>query len=353
MTVLEIATWLRGEVVGNGTMEIDHVAKIEEADHQSISFLANPKYDRFLETTRASAVLVSSKYETARLPRRTELAFIKVDDPYMAFLQVHKRLTPAVNPFPNGIHPSAIIAGTATVGKNVALGANVVVGEDVVIGDNTIVSHNCVIGVGAVLGTECRLFPGVTLYHQTKIGNRVTLHSGVVIGADGFGFAPKEDGPFEKIPQLGIVVIEDDVEIGANSAIDRATVGETVIRTGVKIDNLVQIGHNCTVGENTVIAAQTGIAGSVKIGKQCMIGGQVGIAGHLEIADRVTILAQSGVAKSIEEPGGVYFGTTIKERSRAHRIEAVIRSLPELSRDVYQLRRDVETLRNELTRNKS
>jgi UDP-3-O-[3-hydroxymyristoyl] glucosamine N-acyltransferase len=174
-----------------------------------------------------------------------------------------------------------------------------------------------------------------------------------VIGADGFGFVPKENEPFEKIPQLGIVVIEDDVEIGANSTIDRATIGETTIKRGVKIDNLVQIAHNCVIGENTVIAAQTGIAGSVKIGRHCMIGGQVGIAGHIEIADRVTILAQSGVGKSIEEPGGVYFGTTVKERTRAYRIEAVIRSLPELSRDVSQLQRDVEALRHALTEKKS
>jgi UDP-3-O-[3-hydroxymyristoyl] glucosamine N-acyltransferase len=172
--------------------------------------------------------------------------------------------------------------------------------------------------------------------------------AGVVIGGDGFGFAPREDGPFEKIPQLGIVVLEDDVEIGANSAVDRATLGETVLRRGVKLDNLVQIGHNCVVGEYTVIAAQTGVAGSVKIGRNCMIGGQVGIAGHLEIADRVTILAQSGVAKTIEKPGGFYFGTPIKERGLAHRIDVVMRSLPDMSRTLYHLERQVEALRKEL-----
>ena len=345
MTVQEIATWLHGEVVGDGLALIERVAKIEEADAQSISFLANPKYERYLETTRAGAILISKGYQNAKLARRSGLSYIKVEDPYLAFLQVLKKFTPSVDPFPTGIHESAAIAKSASLGKNVSIGAHAVIGEDVVIGDNTRVSHGCVIGVGSSLGSDCRLYPNVTLYHQSKIGNRVTLHSGVVIGADGFGFVPKENEPFEKIPQLGIVVIEDDVEIGANSTIDRATMGETIIRRGVKIDNLVQIGHNCIIGENTVIAAQTGIAGSVKIGRHCMIGGQVGIAGHLEIADRVTILAQSGVPKTITEPGGVYFGTTIKERGRAHRIEAVIRSLPELSRDVYQLQRDVEALR--------
>ena len=353
MTVQEIATWLQGEVVGNGTVRIERVAKIEEADQHSISFLANPKYERYLETTQAAAVLVSKVYQGAKLPHRASLAFIKVDDPYLAFLQVLKKFTPTVDPFPKGIHVSATIAATARIGKDVCIGANVVIGDDASIGENTKVSHGCTIGVGASLGDDCQLYPNVTVYHQTRIGNRVTFHSGVVIGADGFGFVPKENEPFEKIPQLGIVVIEDDVEIGANSTIDRATIGETIIRRGVKIDNLVQIGHNCVIGENTVIAAQAGIAGSVKIGRHCMLGGQVGIAGHLEIADRVTILAQSGVGKSIDEPGSVWFGTTAKERSRAHRIEAVIRSLPELSKEVYQLRRDLELLQGESKEKKS
>jgi UDP-3-O-[3-hydroxymyristoyl] glucosamine N-acyltransferase len=353
MTVLEIATWLQGELVGTGTTKIERVAKIEEADQHSISFIANPKYERYLETTRAAAVLVSKKHESSKLPHRAGLAIIKVDDPYDSFLKVLKKFTPSVDAFPTGIHSSASIASTAKLGKNVCIGAGAVIGDDVVIGENTKISHGCVIGIGASLGAECKVYPNVTVYHQTRIGNRVTLHAGVVIGADGFGFVPKENEPFEKIPQLGIVVIEDDVEIGANSTIDRATIGETTIKRGVKIDNLVQIAHNCVIGENTVIAAQTGIAGSVKIGRHCMIGGQVGIAGHIEIADRVTILAQSGVGKSIEEPGGVYFGTTVKERTRAYRIEAVIRSLPELSRDVSQLQRDVEALRHALTEKKS
>lgn len=353
MTVQEIATWLQGEVVGNGTVRIERVAKIEEADQHSISFLANPKYERYLETTQAAAVLVSKNCQSAKLPHRDSLAFIKVDDPYLAFLQVLKKFTPSVDPFPKGIHASATIAETAKIGKNVCIGANVVIGDDAAIGENTRVSHGCIIGVGASLGDDSQLYPNVTVYHKSRIGNRVTLHSGVVVGSDGFGFVPKENEPFEKIPQLGIVVIEDDVEIGANSTIDRATIGETIIRRGVKIDNLVQIAHNCVIGEDTVIAAQAGVAGSVKIGKHCMIGGQVGIAGHLEIADRVTILAQSGVGKSIEEPGGVWFGTTAKERSRAHRIEAVIRSLPELSFDLYQLRRNFESLRDELKNKKS
>lgn len=352
MTVQEIARWLQGEVVGDGAATILRVAKIEEADDHSISFLSNPKYERFLETTHAAAVFVSRKHDTATLPRRSGLTYIRVDDPYLAFLQVHKKLTPTVDPFPSGIHSSAIISESAHVGRNVDIGANVVIGDGAMIGDDSKISHGCVIGVGVHIGNDCRLYPNVTIYHQCKLGNRVLLHSGVVVGADGFGFAPKENAPFEKIPQLGIVVLHDDVEMGANSTIDRATIGETVVHKGVKIDNLVQIAHNCVIGENTVIAAQTGIAGSVKIGKNCMIGGQVGIAGHLEIADRVTILAQSGVSKTIHEPGGLYFMTPVKERHRAQRIEAVIRSLPELSRDLNELQKNVEALRKQLGHNK-
>ena len=348
MTVQEIAAWLHGDVIGNGTTRIERVAKIEEADQHSISFLANPKYERYLQTTEAAAVLVSKSYPKQKLPNRPQCTFIAVDDPYVAFLQVHKKFSPAVDPFPGGVDPSAIIASTATIGKNVSLGANVVIGDGTTIGENSRLSHGCVIGAGVSIGADCLLYPNVTVYHQTKIGNRVTLHAGSVIGADGFGFAPRADGPFEKIPQLGIVVIEDDVEIGANSAVDRATLGETIIRRGVKIDNLVQIAHNCIIGEFTVIAAQTGISGSVKIGKHCMIGGQVGIAGHLEIADHVVIMAQTGISKSLDKPGAIYFSTPAKERSRAHRIEAVIRSLPELDQQVFQLRRDLEALRTEL-----
>jgi UDP-3-O-[3-hydroxymyristoyl] glucosamine N-acyltransferase len=353
MTVQEIAAWLHGEVIGNGAAPIERVAKIEEADKLSLSFLANPKYERFLETTNAGAVLVSRKYDRTKLPYRPDTAFIAVDDPYVAFVLMHKRLTPSLDPFPSGIHPSAIISRTSKLGEGVSVGAHAVIGDGAVIGDDTKISHGCVIGVDVHVGTECQLYPNVTVYHQCRVGNRVTLHAGVVIGADGFGFAPKEDGPFEKIPQLGIVVVKDDVEIGANTTIDRATLGETVIERGVKIDNLVQVAHNCVIGENTVIAAQTGISGSVKIGRNCMIGGQVGIAGHLEIADHVTILAQSGVSKSIDEPGVMYFGYPAKERKRAQRIEAVIRSLPELSQDLYKLQKELEALRKQLTETKS
>ncbi len=353
MTVQEIAAWLHGDVIGNGAVPIERVAKIEEADKLSLSFLANPKYERYLETTRAGGVLIARAFDRTKLPRRQDIAFIVVDDPYVAFVEAHRRLTPTLDPFPSGIHPSAVISDTAQLGKGVSVGANAVIGDGVVVGDNSKIAHGCVIGTEAQIGASCLLYPNVTVYHQCRIGDRVTLHAGTVIGADGFGFAPKEDGPFEKIPQLGIVVIRDDVEIGANSTIDRATLGETVIERGVKIDNLVQVAHNCIIGENTVIAAQTGVSGSVKIGRNCMIGGQVGIAGHLEIADHVTILAQSGISKSIAEPGSLWFGYPAKERRRAQRIEAVIRSLPEVSQDLYKLQQEVEKLRKQWREKKS
>jgi UDP-3-O-[3-hydroxymyristoyl] glucosamine N-acyltransferase len=348
MTVREIAAWLGGEALGPEALlaaEIDRVAKIEEAETGSLTFLSNPKYEKFLGLTRASAVLVGRATDPLALPRATPIAFIRVDDPYIGFLEVLKRLTPAVDPFPAGVDPRAVVASTARLGDGVALGPGVVIGAGAVIGSGTRIAAHAVVGPGAVIGDGCLLYPHVTVYHQCRIGHRVTLHAGCVIGSDGFGFAPKPDGTYEKIPQLGIVVIEDDVEIGANTTVDRATIGETRIEHGVKIDNLVQIAHNVVIGAHTVIAAQTGISGSVKIGRHCMIAGQVGIAGHLEIADRTTIMAQSGISKSITEPGKAYFGYPAREARFAMRIEAALKMLPETMRELQEVRRAVEELK--------
>lgn len=343
MTVSEIAAWLNGEVVGSGAIDISRVAKIEEAGPNDLTFLANPKYEKYLALTKASAILVSRGFDRAKLGGRA-LALIKVDDPYLSFLNVLKRLTPAPDPFPSGVHPTAIVSPAAAIGKNVDLGAYVVIGDGAVIGDGTRIADGSVVGRHAEIGSQCRLYPHVILYHQCRIGNRVTVHSGTVIGSDGFGFAPKADGTYEKIPQLGIVVIGDDVEIGSNCSIDRATIGETRIERGVKLDNLIQVAHNVVIGENTVIAAQTGISGSTKIGKNVMVAGQVGFAGHLEVADKTVFYAQSGIPKSIPEPGKIYFGTPAKERSKAMRIEAVIRSLPELALELRELQQKVDDL---------
>ncbi len=352
MTVREIAEWFGGEIIGpdiGAAQIIERVSKIEEATAGSLSFIANPKYEKHIESTNASAVLISRKLDLAKHTIRPSLVLIRVDDPYMAFLLMLKRLTPHADPFTAGIHPSAIVSPGAKVGKNVSLGAYVVVGEDAVIGDNTKVGACAVIGMQAQIGAECLLYPGVVIYHQCRIGARVIVHAGAVIGSDGFGFAPRPDGSYEKIPQLGIVVVEDDVEIGANTTVDRATIGETLIRRGAKIDNLVQIAHNVVIGENTGIAAQTGISGSTKIGKNCMLAGQVGLAGHLDIADRTIIYAQSGIHQNIEEPWKVYFGYPADEARRAQRSYAAVKMLPELIREFTALKNKVAELERKLS----
>lgn len=344
MTTQEIATLLEGTLVGDPSIGIQRVAKIEEANPGDLTFLANPKYEKYVGTTKASAILVSSGFETSKMPTGS-LVFIKVADPYVAFLQILKRITPMPDPFPKGIHATAIVPSTAKLGDGARLGAHVVLGENVVVGANTKIGPGCVFGEGASVGDNCVIFQNVSVYHGCKIGHRVILHSGVVVGSDGFGFAPKSDGTYEKIPQLGHVVIEDDVEIGANCTIDRATIGHTLVKRGAKLDNLVHIAHNVVLGENTVIAAQSGISGSTKVGKNVVIAGQVGIVGHIEIGDRSILLAQSGIGKSTEA-GKSYLGTPAKESMRAMRIEAVIRSLPELAKDVEQLKRLLEEFRN-------
>jgi UDP-3-O-[3-hydroxymyristoyl] glucosamine N-acyltransferase len=347
-TVADIAAWFDGEVIGERSVPIVRVAKIEEAGEGDLTFLANPKYEKYLASTRAAAVLVSRSFRAPAGDVTPSPVLIKVDDPYAAFLQALKRLMPSLDPFPEGIHPSAVIAPSARLGEEVRIGPTVVIGDGVIVGDRTRIGAGCVIGPEAVLGAETVLYPRVVVYHQCRIGDRVIVHSGTVIGSDGFGFAPRNDGTYEKIPQLGIVVIEDDVEIGSNCSVDRATIGETLIRRGTKLDNLIQIAHNVVIGEHTVIAAQAGISGSTRIGSHCMIAGQVGIAGHLEIADRTVIMAQSGIPKSVTKPGQTLFGYPAKEHGRAFRIEAVLRSLPELAAQVRSLEEQVRALSEKL-----
>jgi len=340
MKLSEIAKILGGELVGDGDVEVEKVSEIQNASKGDITFIANPKYEKFFETTEASAVIVGKNFSR----RREDVSLIMVDEPYYAFVKVLKLLNPPVELLPKGIHPTAVIAGSAVLGRDVRIGANVVVGERAKIGDNTVIMPGVVIGDDVEIGNDVLIYPNVTIYHRCKIGNRVIIHSGTVVGSDGFGFVPRPDGTYEKIPQVGIVVIEDDVEIGSNCSIDRATLGETVIKRGAKLDNLIQIAHNVVIGENTVIAAQTGIAGSTKIGKNCVLAGQVGIVGHIEIADRTTIAAQSGVSKSITEPGKVYFGYPAREHSVALRIEGAIRQLPELIKEFRELKAKFEKI---------
>jgi UDP-3-O-[3-hydroxymyristoyl] glucosamine N-acyltransferase len=351
MTIREIAEWLGGDIVGStleGQPEINHVAKIEEAIPGSLTFLANPKYEKYLGTTNATAVLVSRKLDLNKVKDRDSVVLIRVDDPYVAFLHVLKRLTPTIDPFFPGIHATAVVSSKAVLGKDVSVGAYAVIGENAIVGSNTKIGEGCIIGMQSQIGADCILYPNVVVYHQCILENNVILHSGVVIGSDGFGFAPKPDGTYEKIPQLGIVVIEDDVEIGANTTVDRAVMGDTHIHRGVKIDNLVQIAHNVVIGEDTVIAAQTGISGSTKIGKHCMIGGQVGLTGHIEIADYTIIMAQSGVHDNIKEPGKSYLGTPVDEARKAQRAYIAIKMLPDMLREFTSLKKKVDDLEQRL-----
>jgi UDP-3-O-[3-hydroxymyristoyl] glucosamine N-acyltransferase len=345
----DIADLLHGRVIGDPDIEIFHVAKIEEAGSGDITFLANPKYEKYLSTTKASAVVVSGNLDDKKLNgRERPIAFIKVDDPYVSFLQLLKTLEPAEDFSFAGVHPTAVVAASAILGTNVAIGACAVVGERVRIDENSKISHGSVIGDDVVIGSDVRIYPNVTVREKCRIGDRVIIHSGAVIGSDGFGFAPDKDGAYIKIPQVGTVVIEDDVEIGANCTIDRATMGETLIERGVKLDNLVHVAHNVVIGEGTMIAAQAGIAGSTKVGKRVLMGGQVGIIGHVEIADNVSIIAQSGVSKSLTKPGATYFGAPAKEQRVAFRIEAALRHLPELLDEVKCLREKIEGLEKHL-----
>jgi UDP-3-O-[3-hydroxymyristoyl] glucosamine N-acyltransferase len=352
MTAREVAIFVRGELSGDEAVEILRVAKIEEAGPGDLTFLSNPKYEKHVGATRASAILVSTSFDSKRGSSREGLTFIIVPDPYVAFLRIMKRITPMPDPFLKGIHATAVVPPSATIGNNVSLGAHVTVGEDAVVGDNTKIAPGCVIGNGVAIGENCLLYPNVSVYHGCRVGKSVIIHAGAVIGSDGFGFAPKPDGSYEKIPQMGIVVLEDDVEIGANCTIDRATLGQTLIKRGVKLDNLIQIAHNVVLGEDTVIAAQTGISGSTKVGKNVIIAGQVGIVGHIEIADKTVLMAKTGVSKSTE-PGKTYWGTPAKEQARALKIEVISRSLPELAKDVEELKRSLEVLRNRLSETKS
>jgi UDP-3-O-[3-hydroxymyristoyl] glucosamine N-acyltransferase len=328
-------------------VEIRRVAKIEEAADGDITFVANPRYIRYLESTHASAVIVSKSLrgEGAFHPRAI---LLRVDDPYLSFLKVLLAFNPPKDPLPPGIHPSAVVSPGAALGNNVRIGAHVVVSEGCRIGDGTMIGHGTVLGENVEIGRGSLLYANVTVREGCRIGSRVVIHSGTVIGSDGFGFAPRVDGTFEKIPQLGIVVIEDDVELGANCAVDRATMGETRIKRGVKLDNLIQVGHNVVIGESTVIAAQTGISGSTKVGRFNMIGGQVGFTGHLSIADNTKIGAQSGVHRSIEKPSTVIFGTPALPQRESFRIQGALTQLPDLLVTVRQLRQRIEELEKKL-----
>lgn len=326
-----IAGYLGGEIVGDKNVTVGEFAKIEEGRPGAISFLANLKYEHHIYTTDSSIVIVSRDFEPTAPVKAT---LIKVPDAYAAFAGL-LRLYDENRPKPKGVSARSSVAEDVKVGENCYVGDFAVVESGVSLGDGSAVYPHCYIGRGVKIGAKTTVNAGVKIYEGCVIGDNVTIHAGAVIGADGFGFAP-EGGVFSKIPQIGNVVIENDVEIGANTCIDRATMGSTIIRRGVKLDNLIQVGHNVEIGENTVAAAQVGMAGSSKIGKGCMLGGQVGLAGHLTLGDGVKMGSQSGVAHDVA-PGSVILGSPAMPGIGFHRSWAVFRALPELNKRVAAL----------------
>ncbi len=339
----QIATYLNGRIEGNENATVQTFAKIEEGQAGAISFLANPQYAHYIYETKSSIVLVNDDFV---LEHPVEATLIRVPNAYEAIARLLSLYQSTVQKR-TGIHPLACVAETATIGENTYVGPFVYIGENAKVGAGCQIYSGAVVEERASLGDDCILYPNVSVYHDCKIGNRVILHSGVVIGADGFGFAPAADG-YEKIPQIGIVTIEDDVEIGANSCVDRSTMGSTYVRRGVKLDNLVQIAHNCEVGANTVMSAQVGVAGSTKIGQWCMFGGQVGIAGHAVIGDRVLSGAQAGIAGSLPKGNVTVQGSPAINASNFKRSSVVFKYLPDMYKQMSEMQKEINELKKKL-----
>ena len=340
-TAATIAGFLKGVIEGNPDIKVNTIAKIEEGQPGALSFLANPKYEHFIYETKSSIVLVNKSFVPSA---RIEATLIKVENSYEAFASL-LRLVDQARPRKKGIHTTAIIEATAKVGSDVFIGPYTYVGENCIIGDGCSIYPHFYIGDNTKLGNNCTVNPGVKIYHDCILGEGCIIHAGTVIGSDGFGFAPQSESEFMKIPQLGNVVLEDHVEIGANVAIDRATMGSTIIRKGVKLDNLIQIAHNVEVGENSVMAAQTGISGSTKVGKNCMFGGQVGLAGHLKIANGTKIGAQGGILGDVKEENTAIIGSPAIEVKQFLRSSVIFKKLPEMKLKIDSLEKEIESLK--------
>jgi UDP-3-O-[3-hydroxymyristoyl] glucosamine N-acyltransferase len=333
-TAAQIAGILEGEVVGNPNAEVYKLSKIEEGTEGSLTFLANPKYTNFIYSTQATITIVNASFEPEQEITTT---LIKVEDAYQSFSKLLEYYN-QVKLMKSGIEQPSVISEGVTYGTDLYLGSFSYVGKNVSIGNNVKIYPNSFIGDNVTIGDNCVFFAGVRIYSESVIGNNCTIHSGTIVGADGFGFAPQEDGTYKKVPQIGNVIIEDDVEIGSCATVDRATLGSTIIRTGVKLDNQIQVAHNVEIGAHTVIAAQTAIAGSTKIGKNCMIGGQVGFAGHLTIGDRVKIQGQSGIGKNLADDevvqGSPAFNYGDFAKSFVH-----FKNLPKIVSEIEQLKK--------------
>ena len=340
----QIAEFIQGTIVGDENATVHTFAKIEEGIPGAISFLSNPKYTHYIYDTQSSIVLVNKDFEPEKEIKAT---LIKVDNAYESLAKL-LNLYEMSKPKKTGVDSLAYIAPTAKIGENVYIAPFACVGDNAEIGDNTSLHPHATVGSGAKVGSNCILYPHATVYHDCRVGNNCILHAGSVVGADGFGFAPSPEG-YEKIPQIGIAILEDNVEIGANTCIDRATMGATIIRKGVKLDNLIQIAHNVEVGSNTVMASQVGVAGSTKIGEWCMLGGQVGVAGHITIGNKVNMGAQSGVHGSIKD-GEALIGTPPIGLKNYFKSSAVFKKLPDMYLELNSLKKEIEELKKQLNK---
>ena len=337
----QIAEFIHGKIEGDENATVNTFAKIEEGKKGAISFLSNPKYTHYLYDTESSVVLVD---EALELTRQTKATLIRVSNAYESVAKL-LQLYESMKPKKQGIDSMAFVSSTAKIGEGCYVGAFAYIGDNVEIGDNCQIYPHATIYDNTKIGNNCIIYPNASIYHYCRIGNNVTLHSGCVIGADGFGFAPSQDG-YDKIPQIGIVTIEDNVEIGANTCVDRSTMGSTYIRNGVKLDNLIQIAHNVEVGKNTVMAAQVGVAGSTKVGEWCMFGGQVGMAGHITIADRTNVGAQAGIPGNVRKPDTTILGTPAYDAKGFMRSSAIFRKLPDMYAQLNNLQQEIEKLKN-------
>lgn len=342
-TAQDIAEFLNGEVEGDGSVKVTNISRIEDGKPGTLSFLANAKYEHFIYSTKSSIVLVNKDFKTEK---EIEATLVRVDDAYQALAQLLEMYEQS-KPQKTGIEEPSFVSKSSKIGEKIYIGAFAYIGSNVTIGNNVKIYPHSYVGDNVVIGDNTILNSGVKVYENCKIGAECIFHSGVVIGGDGFGFAPSSANNYKKVPQVGNVVIEDHVEIGANTCVDRATLGSTIIRKGVKLDNLIQVAHNVEIDENTVIASQTGIAGSTKIGKNCMIGGQVGFAGHLTITDEVKIAAQSGVGKNIKKVGLVVQGSPSFDFVPYQKSYVLFRNLPKMREQIMEMEKEIKALKEE------
>ena len=343
LTAHQIGILLEGTVEGNPEVMVNRLAKIEEAQEGSLSFLANARYEQYVYNSQASVIIVNEDFVPAQAVKAT---LVRVKNAYSAFSVLLEKYDGIIKQNRSGIEEPSFIHPTAQIGKDVYIGAFAYIGPDAKVGDGSKIYPNAYLADNVSIGNNVTLYAGVKVYFNCIIGDRTIIHSGAIIGGDGFGFVPGEDGSYRKVSQIGNVIIEDDVEIGSNTTIDRATMGSTIIRKGVKLDNLIQIAHNVEIGANTVIAAQTGVSGSAKIGENCVIGGQVGIVGHISIANRTNIGAKSGVSNSIKDENTSWNGVPLSPYRESLKVQVVTKRLPELERKIEELEKIIRKLIN-------